>query len=689
MKGTAMSDIKISELPDAVELSGAELIPLVQDGETRKTTADQLPSVSGNKIKISDLPDADPLMGNEVIPLVQNDGNGGLATRKTPLSALGNALGVPDYSRITKIFLSQIGGDDSTAQIGRIDKPFQTFNAAYDAAVEHPQNAYCDLPNGKFVYDSINKKYYRYTDDKFVSGDTPQKLKNLTSIPWAEGVIPQERSCHITSDGHLWMLYHSGDDHYDYITIIRLSDMATVCNWQTLAWMGLCQPLGFHAATKTLYYFNDFSHCVEKAVWDGSSTTGVTSAPITITQMTQVNWVNAYDYEEATDTLVTWSSSVGLCNIKTGQSFTPADFFLHTNYGQIAIVNGTTYVLNGYPAALQRIDWSNQTLVNVDVTNDSLIISPPSIASVNGRLLLASADSYYVAGNPTHGLFEVNTEYGNLTLLNNQITVISNDNVANGFCFAGEGALFKVFGDGQFYQSTPIVFEFTSGDYTLTGRAWYPRLYMRGAGASNTNITLSLSAGATIYGEKSHTLNIPYHSALTESNLLIYNSWLGQVNCKATAYDCTFANNSEDGSGYCRIIGGLQVSASTIKGVGMVDRLTMTYGTLKVVSATEIRSFSGKNLIVDNGGTAVFNSMIERLSLSAASQTNTVKNSTIQNLTVHSQAKGQFHGCVINALTFNGGGSGAHVFVLCSFPQAVLTLLQGRNDVTLTGCCGY
>ncbi|MDR1190343.1 MAG: hypothetical protein LBK60_01590 [Verrucomicrobiales bacterium] len=135
-----MSDIKISELPDAGALSGAELIPLVQDGETRKTTATRLSETDGDDIKISELPEAEALAGDELIVVVQ-DGE----TRKATVSAavadvqsqLDDLRDRPDSGSVPVADTAFVDadGDDATGAIGNAAKPYRTGHAALQAAL--------------------------------------------------------------------------------------------------------------------------------------------------------------------------------------------------------------------------------------------------------------------------------------------------------------------------------------------------------------------------------------------------------------------------------------------------------------------------------------------------------------------------------------------------------------------------
>ena len=86
-----MSDIKISGLPAAGPLDGGELIPVVQDGETRKTS-----------------------IGNIIEEL-------GLLSGNVPAARIG---------------LVDLNGNDSTAEVGNAAKPFASAQAAYDVLKE-------------------------------------------------------------------------------------------------------------------------------------------------------------------------------------------------------------------------------------------------------------------------------------------------------------------------------------------------------------------------------------------------------------------------------------------------------------------------------------------------------------------------------------------------------------------------
>jgi hypothetical protein len=133
-----MSNLKISELPAAADLSGEELVPVVQDGETRKATVTELAVVDGEEVKISELSPAEVLSGDELLVVVQ-DGDTRQATVSSVLAeaqaqiddlfaTLGNGR-VP----AANIVFVDADGDDDTAEVGNRARPFASAQAAYDA----------------------------------------------------------------------------------------------------------------------------------------------------------------------------------------------------------------------------------------------------------------------------------------------------------------------------------------------------------------------------------------------------------------------------------------------------------------------------------------------------------------------------------------------------------------------------
>jgi hypothetical protein len=198
-----MSDIKISELPAAAVLSGVELIPLMQAGETRKTTAsavvaaeaaargaadaelsaaledkadlvdgkipaEQLPGIDGNKVKISALPSAGALSGDELIAVVQNGATRKAAVGDTVAGALAQLDGLQaqldSFSvPVARTAVVDADGDDATGAIGNAARPFRTGHAALQAALREGAAYHLDSARSQIYGQNIikwNDDYY-------------------------------------------------------------------------------------------------------------------------------------------------------------------------------------------------------------------------------------------------------------------------------------------------------------------------------------------------------------------------------------------------------------------------------------------------------------------------------------------------------------------------------------------------
>lgn len=81
-----MAQTTISQLPAGAALTGAEVVPMDQGGETVQSTAAKIAALASSAAAIGGLPQATtPLAGTEVIPVLQ----GGLATQ-VPVDQIGS-----------------------------------------------------------------------------------------------------------------------------------------------------------------------------------------------------------------------------------------------------------------------------------------------------------------------------------------------------------------------------------------------------------------------------------------------------------------------------------------------------------------------------------------------------------------------------------------------------------------------
>ncbi|MDR1145984.1 MAG: hypothetical protein LBK71_07620 [Verrucomicrobiales bacterium] len=182
-----MSNIKISELPAAGELSGDELIPVVQDGETRKATVTELVEATDadgdDDVKISELPPAEALSGEELIAVVQDDEtrkitvSGVLADAQMQIDELSEILGDGRVPAARTVF-ADADGDDTTGEMGNAARPYKTAQAAYDAVKDLATNSaryLLKLGVGSFNL-SLSADWNQYV---YVSG-VGAELSNLT-----------------------------------------------------------------------------------------------------------------------------------------------------------------------------------------------------------------------------------------------------------------------------------------------------------------------------------------------------------------------------------------------------------------------------------------------------------------------------------------------------------------------------
>ena len=156
-----MSDVKISELPNAQPLTGDELIPLVQTGETRKSpisaiVANKADLVEG-KVPAAQLPERNNF-GDANVAYVATNGD----------DATGRILSATDQNQPVKAF--------------------KTLQAAYQAATHHGTSVYMDTTAEFRMFASLPTSLLCATSNGEVFRSVPDDKGNPAGKQW--GILP-------------------------------------------------------------------------------------------------------------------------------------------------------------------------------------------------------------------------------------------------------------------------------------------------------------------------------------------------------------------------------------------------------------------------------------------------------------------------------------------------------------------
>jgi hypothetical protein len=158
-----MADVKISALPLATTpLTGLETVPLVQGGQTRRVTVDNLTNTVGQ------LPSATtPLSGSELVAVLQ-----GGTLKSAPSTALGTQI---NFYRCAPVNLAVTSTWYTIATVAVAGAPGRTI-------IRFVVDAVAVLPDGLGGFDSVTRKNEIFTRREPSGGNTVWSGYSIQSV---------------------------------------------------------------------------------------------------------------------------------------------------------------------------------------------------------------------------------------------------------------------------------------------------------------------------------------------------------------------------------------------------------------------------------------------------------------------------------------------------------------------------